>query len=56
MTRHARLAHNQLAGSVYDFRRLLAGSRAALRPLQEVVDQLGAGIAHLHVEGFNLVR
>src|ERR1022692_2403739 len=27
-----------------------------LRPLQEVVDQLGAGVAHLHVEGFNLAR
>src|SRR5689334_16519153 len=36
--------------------RLLAGAGAALRPLQEVVDQLGARVAHLHVERFDLVR
>src|SRR6266852_2780730 len=28
----------------------------ALRPLQEVVDQLGAGVAHLDVERFDPVR
>src|SRR5215212_3850996 len=33
---------------------LLAGAGAALRPLQEVVDQLGAGVAHFHVECFDL--
>src|ERR1035437_2336292 len=33
---------------------LLARAGAALRPLQEVVDQLGTGVAHLHVERFNL--
>src|SRR2546425_3988954 len=33
---------------------LFAGSRAALRALQEVVDQLGTGVAHFHVERFNL--
>src|SRR6516162_449878 len=34
---------------------LLADAGAALRALQEVVDQLGAGVTHLDVEGFNLV-
>src|SRR5690348_3407301 len=37
------------------YRKLLAGAGAALRPLQEVVDQFGTGVAHLDVEGFNLV-
>src|SRR5438270_7946223 len=36
--------------------RLLPCAGAALRPLQEVVDQLGAGVPHFHVEGFDLVR
>src|SRR5579871_113801 len=45
---------NQLAG----FRSqglLTGGAGATLRALQEVVDQLRAGVTHLNVEGFNLV-
>src|SRR5665811_353287 len=37
-----------------DYAKLLAGARAPLRTLQEVVDQLGTAIAHFHVERFNL--
>ena len=43
----------QAAISVVD---LACGAGATLRPLQEVVDQLGAGVAHLHVKGFDLAR
>src|ERR1700682_1585320 len=35
---------------------LFAGAGATLRTLQEVVDQLGAGVPHLHVESFDFVR
>src|SRR5580693_977341 len=38
-------------GSVLAF-----ADRAALAALQEVVDQLGAGVAHFHVEGFDPAR
>src|SRR5580658_3118136 len=43
----------QLAGYCF-LPKLLTGSRAALRPLQEVVDQLGTGIAHFHIKRFDL--
>src|SRR5215467_4787627 len=43
----------QLAG--FPWKGLLARAGAALGPLQEVVDQLGARVAHLHVKGLNLV-
>src|SRR5215471_5638319 len=44
------LPANQLTGA------LTLLPDAALRTLQEVVDQFGTGVAHLHVESFNLVR
>src|SRR5690242_16459539 len=46
----------QLAGFRSTGLTLLPGAGAALRPLQEVVDQLRAGVAHLHVERFDLAR
>src|SRR5450432_3097423 len=46
------LTTNQLATA--SVRPLLAGAGATLRTLQEVVDQLGAGVAYFHVERFNL--
>src|ERR1700722_9154513 len=52
----SRCAPLQLAGYFFQLptgQDLLTGSRA-LRPLQEVVDQLGAGIAHFHIERFDL--
>ena len=37
------------------FRQLLLGGRAQLRPFEEIVDQLGARVAHFHIERFNAV-